>query len=68
MINASMTIAQVLEMDPGVAYILLQSGLKRLGALLERDESIAQVAVGNDICAYELMAKINGYLLSKQLA
>lgn len=68
MVNASMRIGQLLELDPAIANIFFMNGIKSLGRLLARDESLFEAAADHGVDATELTDKINSYLGSKQFA
>lgn len=65
MISKDMTIGDILRQDPGVAPILLESGMHCLGCPSAQGESLAEAAMVHGMNIDELMAKINAYEASK---
>ncbi len=64
-ISNQMTISEVLEKDPGIANILMESGMHCLGCMMASGESIGEAALVHGVDPIMLMSKINSYLASK---
>jgi len=64
-VNKDMTIAKVIEMDPGIAEILMASGMHCLGCIMAHGEDIGQACAVHGIDADALIAQINDYLAAK---
>lgn len=64
-IDKSMTIEQVLQADPGVADILMDSGMHCLGCIMASGEDIAQACAVHGIDVDALVDKINAHLEGK---
>jgi len=64
-IDKSMTIEQVLQADPGVADILMDSGMHCLGCIMASGEDIAQACAVHGIDVDALVDKINTHLEGK---
>lgn len=64
-INKSMTIAEALATDPGVADILMESGMHCLGCIMASGEDLAQACAVHGIDVDALVAKLNAFLESK---
>lgn len=62
MITADTTIGELLEINPGVAPILLNIGMHCLGCPSSQGESIGEAAEVHGINPDELVALINAYL------
>ena len=62
MITRDMTIAEALEVDEGIAPILMQSGMHCLGCAMASGESIVEAAQVHGIDGEALLAQINEYL------
>ena len=60
-----MTIAEVLELDAGVANILFGAGIHCLGCALASGETIGEAAEVHGVNPDELEQSINEYLASK---
>lgn len=67
-VTGDMTIAQVLEMDPGIANIFFENGMHCLGCLMAKGESIDEAATVHGVDAPSLTSRINEYLNSKAMA
>lgn len=64
-INKTMTIAEALAADPGVADILMESGMHCLGCVMASGEDLAQACAVHGIEVDALVGKINDFLESK---
>ncbi len=60
-----MLIAKLIELDEGVADILMSSGMHCLGCAMAHGESIEQACAVHGIDADALVAQINTYLAAK---
>ena len=63
-VTKDMYIGQVLQLDRGVAEILLESGMHCLGCPSSQMESIEEAAMVHGFNVDELIAKLNNYLKS----
>lgn len=61
-IDKSMTIEQILRADPGVADILMESGMHCLGCIMASGEDLAQACAVHGIDVDALVGKINAHL------
>mgnify|MGYP000935007458 CR=1 FL=1 len=64
-VNKQMTIRQLLEVDEGVADILMGSGMHCLGCVMASGEDIGQACAVHGIDADALIDQINDYLKNK---
>ncbi len=64
-IDKSMTIEQILRADPGVADILMESGMHCLGCIMASGEDLAQACAVHGIDVDGLVAKINAHLAAQ---
>ena len=64
-VNKDMTIASVIEMDQGIANILMASGMHCLGCVMAHGEDLGQACAVHGIDADELVGRINDYLATK---
>ncbi len=64
-IDKSMTIQQVLQADPKVADILMESGMHCLGCIMASGEDLAQACAVHGIDVDALVDKINASLAAK---
>ena len=64
-IDKSMTIEQVLRMDPSVADILMESGMHCLGCIMASGEDLSQACAVHGIDVDTLVGKINAALATK---
>lgn len=60
-----MLIVDLINLDQGVAEILMNAGMHCIGCLMAHGESIEQAAAVHGIDADALMAQINDYLADK---
>lgn len=65
-VTNDMTIAQVLEVDPGISNILVENGMHCFGCMMASGETIGEAASVHGIDPIALMNSINTYLASKQ--
>ncbi|MEA5059437.1 hypothetical protein SDC9_166295 [bioreactor metagenome] len=64
-IDKSMTIEQILRVDPNVADILMESGMHCLGCIMASGEDLAQACAVHGIDVDALVEKINAALATK---
>ena len=64
-ISRDMTIEQALQVDEGIAPILMNSGMHCLGCAMASGESIVQAAAVHGIDGETLLKQINDYLSAK---
>lgn len=64
-VSKDMTIANILQMDEGVADILMASGMHCLGCVMAHGEDIGQACAVHGIDADELVEQINAHLEAK---
>ena len=60
-----MTIQKLIEMDEGVAEILMRAGMHCIGCLMAHGETIEQACSVHGIDVDTLMQQINAYLATK---
>ncbi len=59
------TMGQMLEMDQGIAYILMQAGMHCVGCPSSIGESLEQACMVHGLDADTVLKSINDYLASK---
>ena len=64
-VTKDMIIAEILQMDAGLAPVLMSAGMQCVGCPSAQAESIEEAALVHGIEADLLLAKINAYLDSK---
>ena len=64
-INKDMIIADMLKIDPGIAAILMASGMHCVGCPASQGESLEEAAMVHGMDCDELVTKINEYLANK---
>lgn len=64
-VTKDMTIAQILQTDPGVANFFFEAGMHCLGCAMASGEDVEQAALVHGIDADKLVERINTYLDSK---
>lgn len=64
-VNKDMTIADIIQMDRGIADILMASGMHCLGCVMAHGEDLGQACAVHSINADELVGQINDYLAAK---
>jgi len=67
-ISDNMTIAEVLEKDPGIANILFETGMHCIGCMMASGESLEEAAYVHGVDPTALIDRINGYLAGKSPA
>lgn len=64
-INKTMTIAEILRVDSGIADILMSSGMHCLGCIMAHGEDLEQACAVHGIDADALEGQINQYLAAQ---
>lgn len=64
-VNKEMIIADMLQIDPGIAPILMASGMHCIGCPSAQGESLEQAAMVHGLDAEELVTTVNKYLENK---
>ena len=65
-VTKDMLIGEMLQVDIGIAPILMASGMHRIGCPASQGESLEEAAMVHGMDADELLAKINEYLALKE--
>lgn len=65
-VSKDMVIADMLKIDPGIAAILMASGMHCIGCPSAQGESLEEAAMVHGMSADELVANVNDYLEKKQ--
>ena len=65
-INKDMIIADMLKIDPGIAAILMASGMHCIGCPSAQGETLDEAAMVHGMNADELVVKVNEYLAKKE--
>lgn len=65
-IKKDMVIADMLQVDPGIAAILMASGMHCIGCPSAQGESLEEAAVVHGLDADELVETVNTYLAKKE--
>ena len=65
-INKDMIIADMLKIDPGIAAILMASGMHCIGCPSAQGETLDEAAMDHGMNADELVANVNEYLAKKE--
>ncbi len=64
-ITKDMIIADMLQVDPGIAAILMASGMHCIGCPSSQGESLEEAAMVHGLQADELVKTVNEYLANK---
>ncbi len=64
-ISQDMIIADMLKIDPGIASILMASGMHCIGCPASQGESLSEAAAVHGLDAGELEKAVNEYLAKK---
>lgn len=64
-VNKDMIIVDMLQIDPGIAPILMASGMHCIGCPSAQGESLEQAAMVHGLDADELVTAVNNYLEKK---
>ena len=65
-INKDMIIADMLKIDPGIAAILMASGMHCIGCHSAQGETLDEAAMVHGMNADELVVNVNEYLAKKE--
>ena len=65
-INKDMIIADMLKIDPGIAAILMASGMHCIGCPSAQGETLEEAAMVHGMNADELVVNVNEYLAKKE--
>ena len=65
-INKDMIIADMLKIDPGIAAILMASGMHCIGCPSAQGETLDEAALVHGMNADELVVNVNEYLAKKE--
>jgi hybrid cluster-associated redox disulfide protein len=65
-VTKNMYIGEVLQIDPGLAGILMEAGMHCLGCPSSQGESVEDAAMVHGFNADELIKKLNDYLNSAE--
>ena len=65
-INKDMIIADMLKIDPGIAAILMASGMHCIGCPSAQGETLDEAAMVHGMSADELVVNVNEYLAKKE--
>ena len=65
-INKDMIIADMLKIDPGIAAILMASGMHCIGCPSTQGETLDEAAMVHGMNADELVVNVNEYLAKKE--
>ena len=65
-INKDMIIADMLKIDPGIAAILMASGMHCIGFPSAQGETLDEAAMVHGMNADELVVNVNEYLAKKE--
>ena len=64
-VNKDMIISDMLQIDPGIAAVLMASGMHCVGCPSSQGESLEEAAMVHGLNADELIENVNGYLAKK---
>ncbi len=64
-VDKDMIIGDMLQIDPGIAAVLMASGMHCVGCPASQGESLAEAAVVHGLDADTLVDTVNGYLEKK---
>ena len=64
-VKKEMVIADMLQIDPGIAAILMASGMHCVGCPSAQGESLEEAAIVHGLDSDELVENVNGYLAKK---
>lgn len=65
-VTKDMYIGEILQIDPGLAEILMGIGMHCLGCPSSQMESVAEAAMVHGLSPDDLVNKLNDYLKSKE--
>ena len=64
-VDKTMIIANMLQIDPGIAAVLMASGMHCVGCPASQGESLTEAAAVHGLDADELVKTVNDYLAKK---
>jgi len=64
-VNKEMIIADMLQIDPGIAPILMASGMHCIGCPSAQGESLEEAAMVHGLDANDMVEAVNTYLAKK---
>lgn len=64
-VKKDMVIADMLRVDPGIAPVLMASGMHCIGCPSAQGESLEEAAMVHGLDAEELVGRVNDYLATK---
>jgi len=64
-VNKDMTIGELLQVDMGIAAILMASGMHCIGCPASQGETLEEASMVHGMDCNELISKINEYLANK---
>lgn len=67
-VNKDMVIADMLQIDAGIAAILMASGMHCVGCPSAQGESLEEAAMVHGLNADEMVRDVNDYLAKKESA
>lgn len=65
-VDKSMIIGDMLQIDPGIAAILMASGMHCIGCPASQGESLEEAALVHGLVADDLVNSVNEYLAKKE--
>ncbi|MDE6567157.1 MAG: DUF1858 domain-containing protein [Lachnospiraceae bacterium] len=65
-VDKSMIIGDMLQIDPGIAAILMASGMHCIGCPASQGESLEEAAAVHGLAADDLVNSVNEYLAKKE--
>ncbi len=65
-VDKSMIIGDMLQIDPGIAAILMASGMHCIGCPASQGESLEEAAAVHGLTADDLVNSVNEYLAKKE--
>ena len=65
-VNKDMIISDMLQIDPGIAAILMASGMHCIGCPSAQGESLEEAALVHGLDADEMVKDVNEYLAKKE--
>lgn len=65
-VSKDMVIADMLQIDPGIAAILMASGMHCIGCPSAQGESLEEAALVHGMDVDQLVENVNDYLVKKQ--
>lgn len=65
-VDKSMIIGDMLQIDPGIAAILMASGMHCIGCPASQGESLEEAAAVHGLVADDLVSSVNEYLEKKE--